>query len=43
MGRRRAVRERVRAGLSVFLWEAAVVGATVVVAIGIAALVLALV
>jgi hypothetical protein len=43
MGRSRAVRERARAGLSVFLWEAAVVVATVVLAIGISALVLALV
>lgn len=43
MGRRRAVRERLRAGLSVFLWEAAVVVATVVAAIVIAALVLAVV
>ena len=43
MTRRRAVGERLRAGLSVFVWETVVVVATIVVALGISAIVLALI
>jgi hypothetical protein len=43
MGRRRALGERLRAGLWVFTWEALIVVAAAVIALGVSVIVLALV